>query len=157
MLQNYLIAGLVITLLMILVLGWLQLGLISMIPNFLLIVLGLGVMQWVELPLDLMSILVGSIALGLTVDDTTHFFHNFQRYLEKTSNPEEAVHRTLNTTGRALLFTSVVLSIGFFSYTISEMNNLFSFGLITGLTIFFAFLADLVVALALMGPLHSKK
>jgi len=82
---------------------------------------------------------------------------HFQRYLQKTGNPEEAVRRTLNTTGRALLFTSVVLSIGFFSYTISEMNNLFSFGFITGLTILFAFLADLVVAPALMGLLHSKK
>ena len=157
MLQSYLIAGLVITLLMILVLGWLQLGLISIIPNFLPIVLGLGVTHWVELPLDLRSILVGSIALGLAVDDTIHFFHNFQRYLQKTGNPEEAVLHTLNTTGRTLLFTSVVLSIGFFSYTISEMNNLFSFGLITGLTILFAFLADLVVASALVGLLHSKK
>ncbi|MDG2199180.1 MAG: efflux RND transporter permease subunit [SAR324 cluster bacterium] len=157
MLQSYLIAGLVITLLMILVLGWLQLGLISIIPNFLPIVLGLGVTHWVELPLDLRSILVGSIALGLAVDDTIHFFHNFQRYLQKTGNPEEAVLRTLNTTGRTLLFTSVVLSIGFFSYTISEMNNLFSFGLITGLTILFAFLADLVVEPALMSLLHSKK
>jgi predicted RND superfamily exporter protein len=61
------------------------------------------------------------------------------------------------TTGSALLFTSVVLSIGFFSYTISEMNNLFSFGLITGLTILFAFLADLVIAPALIGMLYSKK
>jgi len=104
-----------------------------------------------------MSILVGSIALGLAVDDTIHFFHNFQRYLQETGNPEEAVRRTLNTTGRAMLFTSVVLSIGFFSYTISEMNNLFSFGLITGLTILFAFLADLLVAPALMGLLHPKK
>ena len=61
------------------------------------------------------------------------------------------------TTGSALLFTSVVLSIGFFSYTISEMNNLFSLGLITGLTILFAFLADLVIASALMDLLYSKK
>jgi len=61
------------------------------------------------------------------------------------------------TTGRAALFASVVLSIGFFSFTISEMNNLFSFGLITGLTILFAFLADLVIAPALMDLLYSKK
>ncbi len=157
MLQSYLIAGLVITLLMILLLGRLRLGLISMIPNFLPIVLGLGVMHWAGLPLDLMSILVGSIALGLAVDDTIHFFHNFQRYFHETGDPEESVRQTLNTTGRALLFTSVVLSIGFFSYTISEMNNLLSFGLITGLTIIFAFLADLLVAPALMGLLHPKK
>ena len=104
-----------------------------------------------------MSILVGSIALGLAADDTIHFFCNFQRYLLKAGNPEEAVRQTLNTTGMALLFTSVVLSIGFFSYTISEMNNLFSFVLITGLTILFAFLVHLVVVPPLMSLLYSKK
>ncbi len=128
-----------------------------MIPNFLPIVLGLGVMHWVGLPLDLMSILVGSIALGLAVDDTIHFFHNFQRYLQETGNPEEAVRRTLNTTGRAMLFTSIVLSIGFFSYTISEMNNLFSFGLITGLDDSFCFSSRFVSCSRLDGSAPSKK
>lgn len=157
MLQSYLIAGVVITILMILVLGSLRQGLLSMVPNFLPIVLGLGVMHAVGLPLDAMSILVGSIALGLAVDDTIHFFHHFQRYYRETGNPEEAVRRTMNTTGKAMLFTSVVLSIGFFTYILSEMNNLFSFGLITGLTILFAFLADLLVAPALMGLLYHKR
>jgi len=69
----------------------------------------------------------------------------------------ESECKNSQTTGGALLFTSVVLSIGFFSYTISEINNLFSFGLITGLTILFAFLADLVIAPALMDLLYSKK
>lgn len=157
MLQSYLIAGLVITVLMMVVLGDLRLGLVSMLPNFLPIVLGLGLMHWAGLKLDLMSILVGSIALGLAVDDTIHFFHNFKRYYHKTGDPEEAVRRTLNTTGRAMLFTTVVLSVGFFTYIISEMNNLYSFGLITGWTIIFALLADLLVAPALMSLLYPRR
>ncbi len=156
MIDSYLIAAGIITLLMMLVLGSWKLGLWSILPNFLPIILGLGVMHWVGLPLDVMSILVGSIALGLAVDDTIHFFHHFQRYYHETGSVEESVRQTLRTTGQAMLFTSVVLSIGFFTYIISEMNNLFSFGLITGLTILFAFLADLLVAPALMSLLHRK-
>ncbi|GIT03128.1 MAG: hypothetical protein CM1200mP28_03870 [Deltaproteobacteria bacterium] len=48
-----------------------------MIPNFLPILAGLGLMGLLDLPLDAMSILVGSIAIGLAVDDTVHFMHNF--------------------------------------------------------------------------------
>ena len=61
------------------------------------------------------------------------------------------------TTVRAMLFTSVVLSIGLFSYTISGINNLLSLGLITGLMILFAFLADLLVAAAMINLPHPKK
>ena len=68
----------------------------------------------------------------------------------------ELVKITL-TTDRVMLFTGIVLSIGFFSYTISEMNNLFSFGLIIGLRILFAFLADLLVASAMISLPHPKK
>ena len=70
MLISYLIAGAVITLLMIIMLADFRLGLWSMIPNFLPILAGLGVMGLLDLPLDAMSILVGSIAIGLAVDDT---------------------------------------------------------------------------------------
>ena len=68
----------------------------------------------------------------------------------------ELVKITL-TTDKVMLFTGIVLSIGFFTYTIAEMNNLFSLGLITELVILFAFLADLLVASAMISLLHPKK
>ena len=68
----------------------------------------------------------------------------------------ELVKITL-TTDKVMLFTGIMLSIGFFSYTIAEMNNLFSLGLITGLMILFAFLADLLVGAAMISLLHPKK
>jgi hypothetical protein len=156
MAESYLIAATVITVLMMIVLGSWKLGLWSMIPNFLPILLGLGLMRLLNLPLDAMSILVGSIALGLAVDDTIHFLHNFRRYHAQTSDVAESVRLTLTTTGRAMLFTTVVLSCGFYTYLISDMSNLFSFGLITGTTIIFALLADLLLAPALMTLLYRK-
>ena len=153
MMISYLIAGFVITLLMIVLLASLKLGLWSMIPNFLPILVGLGVMG---MPLDAMSILVGSIAIGLAVDDTVHFMHNFRRYHLIHGDVRLAVEKTLTSTGRALLLTTIVLSSGFFIFTISTMNNLISFGLITGLTIIVALLGDILLAPAMMTLIYRN-
>jgi len=156
MLVSYLIAFAVITLMMMLMLGDWKLGLWSMIPNFLPILFGLGVMGWAGLPLDLSSILVGSIALGLAVDDTVHFLHNFRRYYQHSGDVHSAIRTTLRTTGNAMLFTTTVLSIGFFSYMFSVMRNLFSFGLITGLMLIVALFADLFLAPAIIALISPK-
>ena len=156
MVISYLIAALVITLMMMLLLTDWRLGLWSMIPNFLPILLGLGLMGMLDLPLDIASMLVGSIALGLAVDDTVHFLHNFRRYHRVSESVSMAVSNTLHTTGRAMLFTTIALSVGFFVYTQASLNNLFSFGLITGFTIIMALLADLLLAPAMMTMIFGK-
>ena len=157
MLISYLIAGVVITLLMIFLLADFSLGLWSMIPNFLPILTGLGVMGMLDLPLDAMSILVGSIAIGLAVDDTVHFMHNFLRNQHIYQDVQVAVEKTLTSTGRAMLLTTIVLSAGFFIFIISSMNNLISFGLITGLTIIIALFGDILLAPAMMALIYKKR
>ena len=157
MLISYLIAGVVITLLMIILLADIRLGLWSMIPNFLPILAGLGLMGLLDLPLDAMSILVGSIAIGLAVDDTVHFMHNFRRNQHNYQDIKVAVEKTLTSTGRAMLLTTIVLSAGFFIFTFSSMNNLISFGLITGLAIIIAFLGDLLLAPAMMALIYKNQ
>jgi hypothetical protein len=64
---------------------------------------------------------------------------------------------TLHTTGRAMLVTSCVLSIGFFIFMLASMNNLFHFGLLTGFTIVMALLADFFIAPALMVVVNRRK
>jgi predicted RND superfamily exporter protein len=66
------------------------------------------------------------------------------------------VRQTLLTTGRAMLVTTVVLSVGFFLYLFSNLNNLQNFGLLTGFTIIMALLADFFLAPALMKELHKS-
>ena len=109
-----------------------------------------------NLPLDMMSMLAGSIALGLAVDDTVHFLHNFRRYHQESGSVSSSVSETLHTTGRAMLFSTIALSIGFFAYTQSSLNNLISFGLITGFTIIIALLADLLLAPAMMALIYRN-
>jgi hydrophobe/amphiphile efflux-3 (HAE3) family protein len=155
--QSYSIAGVVITIMMVVFIGSFRMGLASMIPNLAPIILTMGIMGVFDMPMDMFTMLIGSIAIGLVVDDTIHFMHNFRRYYHETHDPREAVRRTLFTTGRAMLVTSVVLSLGFFIFMFASMNNLFNFGLLTGFTIMMALLADFLIAPALMMVIRKPR
>ncbi len=150
MARSYAYALVIITVLMVILIGQLRIGLLSMIPNLVPIILALGFMHWFDFPLNLFTMLVGNIAIGLAVDDTIHFMHNFRRYFEETHDAEAAVMETLQTTGRAMLVTSCVLSVSFFIFMFASMYNIFYFGLLTGITIIMALLSDYFVAPALM-------
>ena len=148
--QSYGIALVVVSLLMVMLIGEVRLGLVSMIPNLGPILTVLGIIGWCSIPLNMFTMLVASIAIGLCVDNTIHFMANFRKYYDETGDLESAVHRALTTVGRALLTTSVVLSIGFFIFMFASMNNLFEFGLFTGIIIVLALLANFFMAPALL-------
>jgi predicted RND superfamily exporter protein len=157
MAQSYIIAAGVITLMMMAFLGNVRIGLVSMIPNLTPIIVTLGLMGWLNVPLDLFTMLIGSIAIGLAVDDTIHFLHNYRRYHHETGSVETAVRETLLGTGRAMLVTSVVLSLGFFIYLLSTLYNLINFGWLTGMAILLALFADTFLAAALMKVLDKAR
>jgi predicted RND superfamily exporter protein len=157
MARSYIIALVVITVLMIVLIGRFRIGLLSMIPNLAPILLMLGVIGATPISMDLFTMMVASIAIGLAVDDTIHFMHNFRRYYEQSGDPEQAVHQTLQTTGRAMLVTTVVLASGFFIFVFATMNNLFNFGVLTAFTVLMALAADYFIAPALMVVVHRKK
>jgi len=150
-LKSYGVAVVIITILMILLIGRFRIGVLSMAPNLFPIVLILGLMGWTGIKLDMFTMLIGSIAIGLAVDDTIHFFHNFRKYYEEGGNVRNAVLDTLTTAGRAMLTTTMVLAIGFWLFMFASMNHLFNFGLLTGTTLVFAFLADILLAPALLA------
>jgi hypothetical protein len=113
-------------------------------------------MGWLGIPLDMFTMLIGSIAIGLAVDDTIHFMHNYRRYHHSSGDVREAVEQTMLGAGRAMLVTSIVLSTGFFIYMFSNLNNLFAFGLLTGFTILSALLADFLLTPALMAAMSTQ-
>jgi predicted RND superfamily exporter protein len=147
---SYIIAFVLITLMMIFILGSVRIGLLSMIPNLTPIILGLLIMVVKPIPLDMFTLLIGSIAIGLAVDDTIHFMHNFKRYYLETKDAAKAIEHTFYTTGKAMVITSIVLSLGFYAYMMANMISVQNFGLLTGSVILFALLADLLLAPALM-------
>lgn len=154
--QSYGIALVVVTLLMVILIGELRLGLISMIPNLGPILIVLGFIGWFSIPLNMFTMLVASIAIGLSVDNTIHFMYNFKKYYEKSGDIADAVKNALHTAGRALLTTTVVLSIGFFIFMFASMKNLFEFGLFTGIAIILALASNFFMAPALLTLVLGK-
>ena len=115
---SYGIAIVVVTILMIFVVSNVKLGLVIMLPNAFPILLVLGVSAYLGNPIDMMTILIGSIALGLVVDDTIHFMYGYQRNRREGNSTRESIRHVLKNTGVAMMITSVVLSSGFLVYVL---------------------------------------
>lgn len=148
--ESYGLAAISISIMMVLLIGSFKLGLLSMIPSLLPIVTVLAVMHLLGMKLDMLTMLIGSIAIGLTVDDNIHFMHGFRRLYAETGDPAYAIEKTLLSTGRAMLITSIVLSLGFMVYITAQMTVMKSFGVITAACIVLALLASYLVGPALM-------
>ncbi|MBA1437625.1 MAG: MMPL family transporter [Epsilonproteobacteria bacterium] len=153
---SYFIAFMLIAICMMFIMGSIRLGLISMIPNLSPIIIGLTIMYIYHIPLDMFTLLIGSIAIGLAVDDTIHFMHNFRRYYHSSGDAIAAVESTFYTTGKAMVITSIVLSLGFYAYMFGQMQSVQNFGFLTGSVIVLALLADLMLAPALMVLVAKK-
>jgi len=157
MVKSYIIAFVLITIMMILLLGSIKIGLVSMIPNVLPVTMSLGLMGMVGMPLDMFTMLVGAIVIGLSVDDTVHFFHNYMRYQHKGYSVKDSVRETMLGTGRAMIATTIVLALGFYVYMFASLSNLINFGILAGSAIIVALLSDIVLAPALLKLLSKEK
>jgi hypothetical protein len=152
---GYGLGFLLITALMILAIGDVRLGLLAMVPNLLPIIIALGVMGYLDIPLNTYNLIGGSIAIGLAVDDTIHFFHNFRTYYLKSGDISFAVSETLGSAGRALLATTLILVASFWMRLFSDLKVVADFGLVMGITLLVAFLADVLFAPALLRMFYG--
>jgi predicted RND superfamily exporter protein len=146
----------VITLIMMLLLRGIKLGLIAMIPNLMPILWLMGMMGFVGIPVDMNNILIASIAIGLAVDDTIHFLHHYRVHYEKEHDSYSAIHHALNHAGRAMVSTSLILTLGFFAYMAADMVNIRTFGLLIGLSALTAMLIDLIFAPAILRTVYDR-
>ncbi|WJG11346.1 MMPL family transporter [Aliiglaciecola sp. LCG003] len=130
-------------------------ALIAVTPNILTTLIILGVMGWLNIPLDLMTITISAIAMGIAVDDTIHFVH---RYLEESphQDPEQAVRNTFDSVGYALLYTTLIIAIGFALLSFSDFVPSILFGLLTGLAMLIALLTDSTLLPALLKRFVGK-
>jgi predicted RND superfamily exporter protein len=151
MATSYATAIVTISLMMIALLANIRLGALMMAPNLAPILFGMALMVALEIPFDIFMMLTGSIIISLAVDDTIHFAHNFRRYYGEYGDTLTATKQTFLTTGRAMCVTTVVMSAGFFTYMFATMSNIVNFGLISGVCIVLALLADLLFSPALVS------
>jgi predicted RND superfamily exporter protein len=148
--RSILIALLLIAGLMALLLRSVKLGLLSLVPNALPILLMFAVMGFAGIPLDAATSIVAGLALGIAVDDTIHYLTRFRHELRKTRSYPEALAHTTRTVGRAIVFTSVILFAGFSVLLLGTFKGTIYFGLLIGLAMAFALVGDLVLLPALL-------
>jgi uncharacterized protein len=142
--NSFWIALLLIFALILVLLRDLKLALIAMVPNLFPVVLILGVMGGMGITLDIATATVAAIVLGVAIDDTIHMLYHF-REARRVMATREAIDRTMQTVGRAVVFTSVVLALGFTILLLASVKTVFYFGLLTVLAMAGALIGDLIL------------
>jgi len=126
-----------------------SLAIIAIIPNLLPAFLVLGIMGWFKIPLDMMTITIAAITIGIAVDDTIHYIHRFQEEFRKDRNYKATVYRCHASIGKAMYYTSLTIIIGFSILVLSNFIPTIYFGLFTG----FGMITALIAALTLLPQL----
>ncbi len=136
----------------------LKLALIGMAPNLIAAGSVLGLMGWLGIPLDMMTITVAAITVGIAVDDTIHYIHRFRTEFEKDRDYLAAMHRSHRSIGQAMFFTSLTIITGFSILVLSNFLPTIYFGVFTGFAMFMALagaltlLPRLIILVRPFGP-----
>jgi len=105
----------------------------------------LGLMGWLGIPLDLMTITIAAITVGIGVDDTIHYVHRFREEFARDGDYRAAIARSHGSIGRAMYYTTVTIALGFSILALSNFVPTVYFGLLTGFAMFAALAADLTL------------
>jgi len=137
----------------------LKLALIGIAPNLIAAGSVLGLMGWLGIPLDMMTITVAAITVGIAVDDTIHYIHRFQTEFKKDGDYIATMHRCHRSIGQAMFFTSLTIISGFSILVLSNFIPTIYFGLFTGFAMFMALVGALTLLprlIVLVKPFGSS-
>ena len=154
--RSFGIAFVFVSLCMVLVFRSIPLGLLAMVPNIFPVVLTFGVMGWAGITLNLGTVMITSIAIGIAVDDSIHYVSHFRRHRASGQNLVNAIEETTRGVGIALLNTSLVLALGFCVFGLSDISHLVNFGTLTALAVVLALLADFLLLPAVLLSLSPQ-
>lgn len=140
----------VICVIMMLTLGSIQGGLLSIIPNLIPAFLSFGLMGLLGIPLDTDTLMIAPVIIGIAVDDTIHFMTHYRLALIRTRSMALALRSTVEDVGTAVIFTTMVLGMGFAIMGFSDYLGIAKIGIFGSLAIFAALLCDLFLIPALL-------
>jgi hypothetical protein len=123
----------------------LRLAVIALVPNLIAAGTVLGLMGWLNIPLDIMTITIAAIVIGIGVDDAIHYVHRYKKEFQLDNDYWAAVRRSHNSIGRAMYYTTVTVTLGFAILVFSSFIPTIYFGLLTGFAMLMALLANLTL------------
>ena len=119
-----------------------------------------GIMGWLSIPLDIMTITIAAIAIGIGVDDTIHFIHRFKEEFKVDHNYVNSMKRSHESIGYAMYYTSLVIILGFSILILSNLIPTIYFGLLTVVTMISVLISDLLLLpklLLIFKPFDKRK
>ena len=137
-----------------------NLALIGIVPNLMAALLVLGGMGWAGVPLDMMTITIAAISIGIGVDNTIHYVHRFKREFQHDGDYIATMYRCHASIGRAMYYTSITIIFGFSILALSNFKPSIYFGLLTGVAMLSALLGSLLLLpklLLLFKPLGTTQ
>ncbi len=130
---------------------------VSLIPNLLPLLVTAGLMGYLGVPIKPSTILVFSIAFGISVDDTIHFLAKYRQELQANHwRIKQSVYAALRETGVSMFYTSIVLFFGFSVFTISSFGGTVALGALVSVTLLFAMLSNLLLLPSLLLSLERR-
>ncbi len=157
MLIGTVVAMAVVSLLLVFIFKSLRFGLISLIPNFVPAAMAMGAWGYTVGEVGVAASVVTALAFGIIVDDTIHFLTKYLRARKQGLLPSESVQSALSTVGKALFATTLVFALGFLVFGASGMANNQALGLLMGITVIIALLADFLFLPPLLIALDGAK
>jgi len=154
--QSLMIAFVVIFIMLFFLFCSFSIVLLAIPSNLLPVVLVLGVMGWMGINLDVATVTIAAIVLGLVVDDTVQFLYRYQ-YLRKSVEPIHAIKQTAKTIGHSMSATTIAMSAGLIVLTLANVKSVIWFGLLIPCAMIFALIADLLVIPALIAIFSKTK
>jgi hypothetical protein len=133
----------------------LRVALIAIVPNILVIVTVFGIMSWLRIALDLMTITIAAVAMGIAVDNSIHYIHRY-RSEARTSDAASAIFNTHGSVGFAMLYTTAIIVVGFGSLAFSDFTPSVLFGVLTGVALSGAFLFNATVLPVLLARFPDR-
>ena len=155
MLNSVLIVYTVIALMLLILFRSVKIMFAGLLPNILIGLGILGTMGLFKIPLDIMTITVASISVGIAVDNTIHYLYKFKSEYELNNDFNEAMIGSHSTIGRAIFYTASTISLGFLIFSFSNFIPTIYFGIFTALAMFFAFLVSLTLLPILLDKMRA--
>lgn len=150
------IAIAVVSIILLLVFGSMKVGLIALIPNLIPAFLTLGLLGLTGVTLDFYTMMLAPIIIGISIDDTVHFISQYQRQLGKDGDVNAALRRTMAESGQSVVFTSLILGLGFGIMSLADSAGTSNMGKFGALAILMGLLNDLFLLPALLLKFKGK-
>ncbi len=148
--QGFGLALLVISGILFLLFGSWKVGVIALFPNVFPLIIVFGTMGYLNIPLDVDTLIVAPLMIGIVVDDTIHFLTHYREEVIKHGDKHLAISKAFREVGQAIVFTSIVLSSAFLTFLLLDHQGMKNFGLLSAVAITTALIAELFLLPALL-------